>query len=96
MTREDFLKTIKTPGTFMFKTDKKEGLVSTGLEDAFIWVDERGFSDPSVDIGKGREPRNMGVYENTDEMLRLFRVDGELFAEAVLPQIQELSQILYS
>lgn len=79
----------------MFKTKKKEGLISTGLENIFIWVDEKGFSNSLNNDDEAQEPRNVGEYKNADEMLKSFKVDGELFADVVLPYIHELSHVLY-
>ena len=54
-----------------------------------------GYGTRQVDEDSDGEPRNQGEYKNVDELLSTFMVDGELFAESVLPAIEQLHTIYY-
>ena len=59
----------------------------------FIWVDDKGRGNPE-NRGNGNDgPRNIGFFGSVQEMLEQFMVDGVLFSESVLPNIEELERI---
>ena len=93
MTREQFKKALqgsaKVGGMFEFYTDQHEGTIFSADYTTFVWVDKIGFSRSS----DRAEPEYVGEYKSVDEMLSAFRVNGNLFADAVLPAIRELKQI---
>ena len=80
-------------GQFGFTTQKYEGMVGVSRREYFIWVDDLGYGTRQVDEDCDVGPRNMGEYKNVDELLSTFMVDGELFAEAVLPTIEKLKMV---
>lgn len=95
MTNEQFRSAINvTGGQFDFETDKYEGMVGVSHSSVVIWVDDIGYSKPSGDTDDGTEPRNIGYYKSSDDLLEQFKVDGILFSDSVLPEIKELVRIL--
>ena len=96
MTKEQFKKRVNVfAGQFWFTTKKYEGMVGVSNREYIIWVDDLGYGTRQVDESSDREPRNIGEYKNVDELLSTFMVDGELFAEAVLPTIEKLHTVYY-
>ena len=96
MTKEQFKNKVNViGGTFDFTTDKYEGLIGVSNREYIIWVDDLGYGTRQVDEDSDGEPRNQGEYKNVDELLSTFMVDGELFAESVLPAIEQLHTIYY-
>ena len=94
MTKEQFKKRVNVfAGQFGFTTKKYEGMVGVSRREYFIWVDDLGYGTRQVDEDCDVGPRNMGEYKNVDELLSTFMVDGELFAEAVLPTIEKLKMV---
>ena len=97
MTKEQFKSKVDViGGTYDFFTDRYEGLIGVTNREFFIWVDDLGYGTRQVDEDCDVGPRNMGEYKNVDELLSTFMVDGELFAEAVLPTIEKLRTIYYA
>ena len=96
MTKEQFKKRVNVfAGQFWFTTKKYEGMVGVSNREYIIWVDDLGYGTRQVDEDSDGEPRNQGEYKNLDELLSTFMVDGELFAESVLPAIEQLHTIYY-
>ena len=96
MTKEQFKSKVNViGGTFDFTTDKYEGLIGVSNREYIIWVDDLGYGTRQVDEDSDVGPRNMAEYKNVDELLSTFMVDGELFAESVLPAIEQLHTIYY-
>ena len=96
MTKEQFKSKVNViGGTFYFTTDKYEGLIGVSNREFFVWVDDLGYGTRQVDEDSDVGPRNMAEYKNVDELLSTFMVDGELFAESVLPAIEQLHTIYY-
>ena len=96
MTKEQFKKRVNVfAGQFWFTTKKYEGMVGVSNREYIIWVDDLGYGTRQVDEDSDGEPRNQGEYKNVDELLTTFMVDGELFAESVLPAIEQLHTIYY-
>ena len=94
MTKEQFKSKVNViGGTFDFTTDKYEGLIGVSNREYIIWVDDLGYGTRQVDEDSDGEPRNQGEYKNLDELLSTFMVDGELFAESVLPTIERLDMV---
>ena len=94
MTIEQFKSKVDViGGTYDFFTDRYEGLIGVTNREFFIWVDDLGYGTRQVDEDCDVGPRNMGEYKNVDELLSTFMVDGELFAEAVLPTIEQLKMV---
>lgn len=97
MTKEQFKSKVDVlGGTFDFTTDKYEGLIGVSNREFFIWVDDLGYGTRQVDEDSNVGPRNMAEYKNVDELLSTFMVDGELFAESVLPTIEKLHTVYYA
>lgn len=97
MTKEQFKSKVNViGGTFDFTTDRYEGMVGVSNREYIIWVDDLGYGTRQVDESSNREPRNIGEYKDVDELLSTFMVDGELFAEAVLPTIEKLHTVYYA
>lgn len=92
MTKEKFINTLDvTGGSFVFETDIYEGFIGVSPNGIVIWVDDVGFGGL-----EGRdEPRNIGEYADTSELLSGFVVDGIGFREKVLPAIDNLRQMYY-
>lgn len=80
-------------GQFVFATNRHEGMIGVSPAGVVIWVDDAGFGTPKNSRDDDSEPRNAGEYRSIDEMLSNFKVDGKLFVEAVLPEIEELNRI---
>ena len=94
MTKEQFKKRVNVfAGQFGFTTKKYEGMVGVSNREYIIWVDDLGYGTRQVDEDSDGEPRNQGEYKNLDELLSTFMVDGELFAESVLPTIERLDMV---
>ena len=94
MTKEQFKSKVDVlGGTFGFTTDRYEGMVCVSNREYIIWADDLGYGTRQVEESSDREPRNIGEYKNVDELLSTFMVDGELFAEAVLPTIEQLKMV---
>ena len=97
MTKEQFKSKVNViGGTFDFTTDKYEGLIGVSNREYIIWVDDLGYGTRQVDEDSDVGPRNMAEYKNVDELLSTFMVDGELFAESVLPTIEKLHTVYYA
>lgn len=97
MTKEQFKSKVNViGGTFYFTTDKYEGLIGVSNREFFVWVDDLGYGTRQVDEDSDVGPRNMAEYKNVDELLSTFMVDGELFAESVLPTIEKLHTVYYA
>ena len=97
MTKEQFKSRVNViGGTFWFATGKYEGLIGVSNREFFIWVDDLGYGTRQVDEDCDVGPRNMAEYKNVDELLSSFMVDGELFAESVLPTIEKLHTVYYA
>lgn len=97
MTKEQFKNKVNViGGTFDFTTDRYEGMVGVSNREYIIWVDDLGYGTRQVDESSNREPRNIGEYKDVDELLSTFMVDGELFAESVLPTIEKLHTVYYA
>lgn len=77
-------------GQFEFYTDKHEGMIGLSPSQIMIWVDDLGFGKITDDV----EPKNIGYYNSIDDLLKTFKVDNELFADNVLPQITSLIRLL--
>lgn len=77
-------------GQLDFRTGKHEGMFGISPNKIVVWVDDVGFSDSEND---NAEPKNIGEFATVEEMLAQFRVDGELFADVVLPEIKEITPI---
>ena len=94
MTKEQFKSKVDVlGGTFGFTTDRYEGMVGVSNREYIIWADDLGYGTRQIDEDCDVGPRNMGEYKNVDELLSTFMVDGELFAEAVLPTIEQLKMV---
>ena len=94
MTKEQLAKTLNVSGgQFRYFTETKEGMISMCPENVFAWVDDKGYSTSESNEGEDDEPKNMGLFESVQEMLEQFKVDGALFSESVLPNIEELKRI---
>ena len=97
MTKEQFKSKVNViGGTLYFTTDKYEGLIGVSNREFFVWVDDLGYGTRQVDEDSDVGPRNMAEYKNVDELLSTFMVDGELFAESVLPTIEKLHTVYYA
>lgn len=97
MTKEQFKSKVNViGGTFYFTTDKYEGLIGVSNREFFVWVDDLGYGTRQVDEDSDVGPRNIGEYKDVDELLSTFMVDGELFAESVLPTIEKLHTVYYA
>ena len=97
MTKEQFKSKVNViGGTFYFTTDKYEGLIGVSNREFFVWVDDLGYGTRQVDEDSDVGPRNMAEYKNVDELLSTFMVDGELFAESVLPTIEQLHTVYFA
>ena len=96
MTKEEIKKTLHVSGgRFRLSTKTQEGMIGVCQAKVFIWVDDKGRGNPE-NRGNGNDgPRNIGFFGPVQEMLEQFKVDGVLFSESVLPDIEELEQ-LYS
>lgn len=79
-------------GQFDYRTGKYEGMLGVSPNSIVVWADDVGFSNATND-NDDAEPRNVGEFATVDEMLAQFRVDGELFADVVLPDIKEVIPI---
>ena len=80
-------------GRFRLSTKTQEGMIGVCQAKVFIWVDDKGRGNPE-NRGNGNDgPRNIGFFGSVQEMLEQFMVDGVLFSESVLPDIEELKRI---
>lgn len=94
MTKEEIKKTLHVSGgRFRLSTKTQEGMIGVCQAKVFIWVDDKGRGNPE-NRGNGNDgPRNIGFFGSVQEMLEQFMVDGVLFSESVLPDIEELKRI---
>ncbi len=94
MTKEEIKKTLHVSGgRFRLSTKTQEGMIGVCQAKVFIWVDDKGRGNPE-NRGNGNDgPRNIGFFGSVQEMLEQFMVDGVLFSESVLPNIEELERI---
>ena len=94
MTKEQLAKTLNVSGGQFGFTETKEGMISMCPENVFAWVDDKGYSTSESNEGEGvGRTEERGLFESVQEMLEQFKVDGALFAESVLPNIEELKRI---
>lgn len=97
MEKEKFIKRLNgnldVGGTFNFFTEQYEGFIfwMKGSRRLVIWVDDKGFS--SSENSSDAKPKSIGEFQSIEEMLETFKVDGTLFAKAILPNVEKLNQI---
>ena len=91
MTQNQFYKELAVQGgQFDFRTAQYEGMIGISPDSVVIWVDNIGFGEEKAD----NEPMHYGEFKNVGELLEHFKVDGRLFVESVLPEIDILCRLL--
>ncbi|MBO5976462.1 MAG: hypothetical protein J6P94_04735 [Oscillospiraceae bacterium] len=91
MTRNQFYEELAvTGGQFNFRTAMHEGMIGISPNSLVIWVDNIGFGESKIDD----EPMCFGEFQSIGELLDSFKVDGKLFSESVLPEIDKLYRLL--
>ena len=94
MTKEEIKKSLHVSGgRFRLSTKTQEGMIGVCQAKVFIWVDDKGRGNPENRGNGNHGPRNIGFFGSVQEMLEQFMVDGVLFSESVLPNIEELERI---
>lgn len=94
MTKEQIKKTLNVSGgQFRLSTKTQEGMIGVCPANVFIWVDDKGSGNPENRGNSNKGPKNVGIFESVQEMLEQFKVNGVLFSESVLPDIEKLEPI---